>query len=621
MTQRRANKSAPTIESDFGEDGALRQNIGETGRVHVDRWLPFLIVNRGGGDPDSLARRIAINSPAYVVWDEADDSAALAALEAVVSRIAREGGPLLVISIADDVHVPVAHDSPQLPSLVATVLADDSGGAGRAASTVCKALREIEIDLRRCEVERTDFAPLLPPAFDRMLAGIDGVERLAMVIPPIHRRPDGGVYPAIADAMITRVVDAILRSACAFLDDGDGKAPSHYRSLGRSAYLAAALKADRQLSEIQSRFDFLLSISPINTSAAMDDFLASKATREPKLHYRPLTVDPDAAKRDLYAIDLSSLEDPTLECLLGEKRRELDAQLTMLATRNTPSFRAASMFLYGAVESDLLADAETILLSTAKDPPTGETIVADNIVAGANALIDQYRIFAPFDAVVEKRNDVSGLMVSGSKLYVGVDSIMPKRRLRALLAHEVSVHLLTYFNGAAQGLGLFRNGLAGYEGVQEGLGVFAEWAVGGLTRTRLRLLAGRVVAVDAMLAGASFIDCWNVLHRDHGFTRRGAFGITARVFRSGGLAKDAIYLHGLRTVLGLVIEGASLDPFWLGKIAVDHVPAMEELLQRKLARPPAILPAFLTDTDTSDRIARLRTEGSIRPVLLGEQNP
>ena len=82
--------------------------------------------------------------------------------------------------------------------------------------------------------------------------------------------------------------------------------------------------------------------------------------------------------------------------------------------------------------------------------------------------------------------------------------------------------------------------------------MFAEWAVGGLTRVRLRLLAGRVVAVDAMLQGAGFIDTYRLLARDHGFTPRGAFGIAARVYRSGGLAKDAIYLKGFRTVVELV---------------------------------------------------------------------
>ena len=88
---------------------------------------------------------------------------------------------------------------------------------------------------------------------------------------------------------------------------------------------------------------------------------------------------------------------------------------------------------------------------------------------------------------------------------------MLRSRLDALLSHEVSVHLLTYFNGAAQGLTVFRTGLAHYEGVQEGLGVFAEWAVGGLSAPRMRLLAGRVMAVDAMLDGAGFVDVYRML--------------------------------------------------------------------------------------------------------------
>ncbi len=80
-------------------------------------------------------------------------------------------------------------------------------------------------------------------------------------------------------------------------------------------------------------------------------FLEGQAEKAPQFRYRPLTVDPDVAKRDLYAIDLTLLEDPTLERLLCAKRRELDYQLTMLATRNTPGFRPASQLLYGAVDA------------------------------------------------------------------------------------------------------------------------------------------------------------------------------------------------------------------------------------------------------------------------------
>src|SRR5687767_11907555 len=157
-------------------------------------------------------------------------------------------------------------------------------------------------------------------------------------------------------------------------------------------------------------------------------------------------------------------------------------------------------------------------------------------------------------------------MVSGRTLMISQSTRMPRHRLDALLQHEVSIHLLTCVNGDAQGLKIFRTGLAGYEGVQEGLGVFAECAVGGLTRARLRVLAARVVGVDAMLGGASFVDTFSLLHDQHGFGARMAFNVTARIYRSGGLSKDAIYLRGFTQVLRLLAEGGDLSPFWYGKI-------------------------------------------------------
>ena len=52
--------------------------------------------------------------------------------------------------------------------------------------------------------------------------------------------------------------------------------------------------------------------------------------------------------------------------------------------------------------------------------------------------------------------------------------------------------------------------------------------------------------------------------------------------------------------------GAALDPFWLGKIALSHVPAIEELLQRELVQPPLFKPSFLEDEAAAKRIAGLR---------------
>ena len=600
----------------FGPNGSLRQPVGNRGRVHIDRWLPFIILHRSDADLNSLARRVAIESPSYFVWSPEDDAAALGAIEAVIAAMASRVGRLLVVSLDDRTVEHEQEGSQALPDFAAELGAGDKGDVGRAAGVLEAAIRAIAIDLRHCKAERVPFAPLLPAPFDRALNSIDAVERLTLRLPQIHRRPDGGEYPAIAHDLSVGFGDAILRAACAFLDDGKAKAPSHYRALGRSAYLAAALKADRKLDRVARSFDFLLSVSPINTDKAFDRFVAEGEHKPPHFHYRPLTVEPDQAKRELYAIDLRALEDPLLEQLLGEKRHELDAQLTMLATRNTPAFQSASMFLYGAVSSDLLEDATAILAAGGTRQPRGASVGASEIAASATALAEAYRAVDPsFAPDIQIRDDIAGLMVSGRKLFIGTNTLVPANRMKALLAHEVSIHLLTHFNGAAQRLAIFRTGLAGYEGIQEGLGVFAEWATGGLTRTRLRLLGARVVAVAAMERGADFIEVYRSLTREHGFSKRGAFGIAARVFRSGGFAKDAIYLEGFRTITDLVASGAPLNPFWLGKIAVSHVTAIEELLQRELVQPPLFKPSFLEDELAAKRIADLRQASSFSEIV------
>jgi hypothetical protein len=59
-------------------------------------------------------------------------------------------------------------------------------------------------------------------------------------------------------------------------------------------------------------------------------------------------------------------------------------------------------------------------------------------------------------------------------------------------------------------------------------------------------------------------------------------------------------------VIGRVATGASLDAFWLGKIAPEHVDAIEELLLRGLLHAPVYVPEFLSREDANKRIERLR---------------
>ncbi|MEQ7872421.1 tyrosine/phenylalanine carboxypeptidase domain-containing protein [Sphingomonas sp. ASV193] len=377
----------------------------------------------------------------------------------------------------------------------------------------------------------------------------------------------------------------------------------------RDRLVTACNEADAQLHAVSCSFDFLLCVTPTNIVEAMEAFLAADGREAPRFVYRDLPIDPAATQRDLQAIDFAHLHEPLVEGLLLEKRRELHLQLDLLCARGTREFRTLGETLYGGVSDALLEQARAILARVPSREEKSPVVDAIEIASRARALVDHYRALDPaFAPTIEIRDDVAGLMVNYPTLRIAASSRVAERRVDPLLAHEISVHLLTGHNGAHQGLSLFSTGLAGYEEIQEGLGVFAEWAVGGLTVPRLRLLAGRVVAVDAMLGGADFGETYRLLHAEYGLGRRRAFQIAARVHRGGGLAKDAIYLRGFERVMEWVADGGSLDPYWRAKIAPVHVPVLDRLADQGLVGPARLTPEFLDRKDTAARIARFRAD-------------
>lgn len=578
---------------------SVRRKLPPGGRIHVDRPLPFVVIHRSRRTRSaSAALGVATASPVYAVWPKATEGDAFAydLIETLSRTLNMRLGAFLVAELYD-LPVPETEkpDSADPTPYRFQVGASDHPVARRAANALGRALENLELERQRPRID-----PI--PESEDLVALPAGTPRISVGVPRTYRTPDGeDVFPGVLHDLQTGVLDALLQALCGVVAASDLPTPNHYRALGRRGFIRAARHVDRQLAAVASRFDFLLSVSPINTAAAWESFRQGSQDREPVFHYRPLTVDASKEKRALYAIDVDGVEDPVLETLFREKQQEIDLQLTMLQSRQSARFRDASVMLYGRVDDRLAGQAVAVLdaLKAREPHPVDEEDDPDPVDChavrdAATALVARYRKrLDDFKADISLRDDVTGLMVSGHRLMISRHTRMRARRLDPLLQHEVSVHLLTYFTGKQQGLQIFRSGLAGYEGVQEGLGVFAEFAVGGLTGERMRLLAARVVAVRAMIDGAGFLEVWRLLTREHGVSSRMAFHVCARVFRSGGLAKDYIYLQGLLDVLDWVAVGRSLAPFWSGKIAMAHVPVIDELHERGFLQPAAVTPEFL----------------------------
>ena len=562
----------------------VRRELADGGRIHIDRPLPYLCIHESQGE-DTAARDVAVANSAYLLAGDLETATAL--ISAVADTMTRHCGAFLIVQVAElSRDRPLAADSPYLPPFEIKLEATTDLPAQAAAEAFANAVQSVEAKYRTPRIVQEAACPI---------PGLQ-LPHIAIRFAPIYRQPNSrDDYHDLRERVVANLYDAALRGVCAFLEVATGSAPSTHRSFGRRVYVDTVERVDRMIDEICGAFDFLLSVTPINSDIAWREFRDGGFDHMPRLLYRPIGVRVEELKRKLFAIPFDNLEDPVLERLYREKQIELDLQLTMLGLRETTKFREASRVLYGPVELALHNDAVSILTKLrGRDDSDAASVGSTELAQSAERMIDAYRgEYDGFLARVEIRDDLpAGMMVSGDCLMISRQTRMSKRRVQALLSHEIGVHLLTYFTGDAQGLRLFRSGLAGHEGVQEGLAVFAEYLAGGLTRARLRIIAARVIGCGAMLDGAELPETHRLLVEDYGLSPAGAFNLTLRLYRSGGFAKDAIYLRGLIEILDHLGSGGSLEPFLVGKIASAHLAVIGELSARGLLRAPPVRPSF-----------------------------
>ena len=603
----------------------VRRRLPGSGRLHLDRQLPFLCLHRlpvGGKSP---TQRLITAEASYLIAP-GDDS-----WHAAISRLCRDiaktlyepFGAFLVIEVWS---ARERHRRNRQPFF--RINASDHDGLIKCRQSFEKALSEIRLGHRQAEVEPLPPSEQAPPGMHPLDLELEpdvsgpGCFRLNVEVEPVYHDADADiVYPLLLRALRHQFSRALKHACCAFSGMTMIAPPDHYEALGRREVVRAVGDTDERLSEIADLFDFLLLATPTNTRSAWNQFEASHFKLVPSFYYRPLPFDPDLLKRQLYSLPLEEIEDPTLELLLRERRDELDLQISMLRDRGSLHFLYGSLQLYGYVEDEMVELAQRLL----RDIPEGIGGGAGGVVNAAELQqlaeeeIGRYQqLYAPFEAKVELRDDIAaGLMVSEDRLFIDRSLRLSRSRVEPLLHHEIGTHLLTYFNGRAQPLQQLARGLAGYESLQEGLAVFAEYLAGGLEAERLRLLAARVIACRSVADHQSFLDTFQLLTEQYDVPPHAAFTTTVRVHRGGGLTKDAIYLRGLQQLLDYLQLGHQLEPLYAGKMALRHVPALQELRRREIVQPPPLRPRCLDLPGAAERLQR-STRKSLIALLEAE---
>ena len=581
---------------------SIAMDLPMKGRLVIDQKLPFICVHRFVDKPEFYLSSLIKTQGAYLIVDSSLDVSEL--LKKLIEVAIDDFKSYMILEIwnhsdfSDRKTIEISYPGEKISATVKEL--------EKGFSEFKTQLPGLEVILNK-SIQRhpENLGPLI--AMDTLKK--TGTLLLGIAFPSIFRDIENLLeYPMFYRRMSRKFASVIKLAAYEFVRIQSGNKFEHYLSLGKTRLDSLALYADKEISRISEKLDFILMVTPVNTTEEWEKFKDNNFTKLPNFSYRLIPIDPEIEKRKLFDLKLEQVDHPTIAFLLRDKRMELEKQLIMLEERSTSRFLRTSQSMYGEIDDALRNYAKSILTNgTVNESEEDQPVTSVDFARAAEAELERYRPYFPeLNLRVKIKDNVNGLIVSGSELSIGKNLHINASRMNALIQHEVGTHMLTYCNGHIQPLGLMYAGFAGYEQTQEGMAVLSEYLVGGLDINRLKLLAARVIAVDTLVNGADFIETFNVLWKDYGFQSKTAFIISMRVHRGGGYTKDAIYLRGLIQILAYIRKGGKLSSLYGGKFALEHIPLIEELKHLRILKSP-MLPAFLSSEESRLRMEKIKT--------------
>lgn len=474
-------------------------------------------------------------------------------------------------------------------------------GARNIAETLESELDAIRIGRSRLRAGIQEGDLPSPPYYKPLLTKKQAKQAesilIGLEIKPIYINPETGKsYPLFLRELRKAFGNALRKTFFEFVRLQTSHSAAHFQMLGKTVIEDIVWDIDKELASYSDLFSLLFLVTPVNLDDAWKEFKKNEFRKAPVFHYRPMPIDPELIKRKLYNLPIEKISDPTIAFLFRDKRKEIDRMLNMLSEREKPDFMHSSLQLFGRVDEQLVEVAKALLVAT---PPPSEESKKEYVGAKTFATMARSELaylqeqFPGMKREVRIREDIEGILVSKGVLWISNTFKVSKDRAPGLIQHEVGTHIVTHYNGKAQPFRLFYTGVPGYEQLQEGLAVLAEYLMDGLTNKRLRTLASRVIAVHQMVQGHSFVDTCSLLREKHRFSPESAFKTTMRAYRGGGLTKDAVYLKGFLNLLEYIRQGKDLEPLLIGKIQEDYLSIVEELVHRKLLKPIPIRPRYL----------------------------
>lgn len=233
-------------------------------------------------------------------------------------------------------------------------------------------------------------------------------------------------------------------------------------------YSEQLLKLDKEIMEIDKKLSILKNIYPKNISSERLKFINSQWKYIPQLEYNEIPFDIQETFKEISKIEIP---DMPLWNIYNRKKEEIINKLhffNALQTQNVKDLNKYSKILYGDILEKNLEYSKELIFNKPDMYKEKEFLTLEEIKDYINKFNNIYGINI---SLIEKEI-LSRFFIKWEKLFIKSGSLVWKKEIRSIIAHEIETHYLRRFNWQKSKYSIFSSWTANYSVIEEWLAVY-----------------------------------------------------------------------------------------------------------------------------------------------------
>lgn len=358
------------------------------------------------------------------------------------------------------------------------------------------------------------------------------------------------------------------------------------------------LKYDKSLWAIDKKIDIYKYLNPINSEEEKDKFLKEYELGNyynPQFKYEKFDSNIDLLYNELLIIRnqfrecKNSLFSPYYIKIINNLLLRID----LFKDRTQPDFGKKLSNLYGCPSNLLIEEAESNLIKYNIVEENVENLTPEDVLKIFETEMEKFGLNWDIEILASASAKLS-VNASLNRIKINASEKFSQNKMKSYIFHEIRTHIFRAENGKLQPFLIFKNGFPNYINTEEGLALYVEDKKGLITPKDIKRYSARVVAANLSI-NSSFFDVFSKLAKY--FPLSEAFSIVQRVKRGltdtsmpGGYTKDFVYMDGFKKVSSFLNDGNSIENLFIGKIGLEDVNLIQELINQGIIVKPKYLP-------------------------------